>query len=466
MKIQSLNKIACLIFAAAMALQGCEENEVGPVFDTNAANFVSPDILNAATADAVEFLPENANEVFETIEWSNSDYKVNVSVKYNIEIDNDEDFSSSKTLASVEGSGATPTRSMNVTVKQMNDAMLALGLPGFQESSVFIRVYSLVNGVNTDTLYSDVIERTATTYQSSECGNFCTMGIIGDATPGGWDVDTDMRLADAAKVDKSTWTVTLYLIGGSKVKFRANDGWNDNWGGPTFASGTGTPGGADIVVPTSGYYKATFNDESGEYSFVEAGTATYGSIGLIGAQSDWANDIGDLTQDSNDPHVWTGTMALNAGELKFRANDSWDNNWGAAAYPSGYGIGGGPNINIPVSGTYFVYFNDASGEYFFAPASGATPYAALGIIGSATANGWDSDTDLIKNPSNPYKWSKSITITDGEAKFRADNGWDVNWGASGFPGGVGAQGGANIPVQAGTYFITFNTATGEYYFLK
>jgi hypothetical protein len=63
-------------------------------------------------------------------------------------------------------------------------------------------------------------------------------------------------------------------------------------------------------------------------------------------------------------------------------------------------------------------------------------------------------------------WSKIITLTDGVTKFRADDGWDVNWGASDFPGGIGAAGGPDIPTKGGTYFVTFNTGTGEYYFLK
>lgn len=207
-------------------------------------------------------------------------------------------------------------------------------------------------------------------------------------------------------------------------------------------------------------------DQTGDYTFIPAGTDTYASIGLIGAQSDWGSDIVDLTQSEEDDHIWTATFALDAGAIKFRANDGWDNNWGGTTFPSGYGIGGGADIIVPVSGTYFIYFNDASGEYFFAPATSATAFNDIGVIGDATPGGWDNDTNLVKNPSNPYKWSGKVIINNGEAKFRADNAWDVNWGASVFPQGVGANGGANIPVQAGEYFITFNTATGEYYFLK
>jgi hypothetical protein len=54
--------------------------------------------------------------------------------------------------------------------------------------------------------------------------------------------------------------------------------------------------------------------------------------------------------------------------------------------------------------------------------------------------------------------------TDGGIKFRANNSWDINWGAAEFPAGTGTQGGANIQCIAGTYDVTFNSTTGVYNF--
>ena len=122
--------------------------------------------------------------------------------------------------------------------------------------------------------------------------------------------------------------------------------------------------------------------------------------------------------------MWTGTVTLTEGMAKFRADNDWANNWGGPTYPSGVGFGNGPDIAVK-AGTYFVRINDATGEYAFMPANDAAPYAVLGIIGTATPGGWDSDTDLTVNPSNPYQWSKIITLTDGESKFRADDAWMI-----------------------------------------
>lgn len=461
-----------------LLIPACVEEAEKPTLPA-ATSFVAPVFESPATsATTVELLPENESAVFETFKWKVADYGVNVSVRYELEISDDEDFTKTASLIVAEGNRGGSTREVPVTVKVINDKMLALGLPGFQQATVYIRVKSTINGFVSAPLFSGSIERKAITYQTSDCGAYCTVGLIGGATTGsdetGWVDDIDMRLLDPTGADKSTWTTTVYLYGGLKVKFRAQDSWDVNWGADAFPSGTGTQGGADILIPTSGYYKIIFNDQTGEYSFTSVGTTVYSTIGLIGSaltgsdEDGWNTDV-DLTQDESDPHIWTGTISLFAGAAKFRANDAWDDNWGSNTYPSGFGTGGGPDIPITVAGTYFIWFNDATGEYFFGPTANATPYASIGLVGSTlTGNndGWDEDIDMIQNPSNPYKWSKIFNLYEGAGKFRADNDWGVNWGASGFPSGIGVQGGADIPVQEGSYFVSFNSLTGEYKFLK
>lgn len=457
--MKTLKFLSYITVAALFVAIGCTEDELGPkIPDTS--EFVAPVITNDDTTVPVEFLPEDAADVYEVFYWERTNYGgVNLSTQYSLQISLNEDFTNSQEVS------ATSADSSAVSVEDFNDAMLALGVPGFTEETVYVRLKSTVIGQTWEALYSNVIQRTATTYQLSECGDFCSMGIIGSATPGSWSDDTDMRLSDPLKVDKHSWTVTLYLTNGAQVKFRAADSWDNNWGASAFPSGTAVAGGPDLTVTgATGYYKVDFNDETLAYTFT-AVSGSYPTIGIIGtAVGGWDTDL-DLTQDSGDPHVWTGTFTMTAGAAKFRANNGWDNNWGSNTYPSGYGTPGGPDINVPTGGTYFVYFNDATGEYMFGPSNRGVPFVDIGIIGTS-AGGWDNDLNLIRNPAVPYKWSKSFALVDGVAKFRADNGWDVNWGAGTFPGGVGTQNGSDIAVPEGYYVVSFNTLTGEYYFLK
>lgn len=76
-------------------------------------------------------------------------------------------------------------------------------------------------------------------------------GLIGDATPGGWNDDTNMTW-DA---DNQVFTVTLDLTAAS-VKFRANDAWTINLGGSLDAL---TQDGANIAIASQGNYTITLN---------------------------------------------------------------------------------------------------------------------------------------------------------------------------------------------------------------
>jgi hypothetical protein len=452
---------------ATIFMASCAEERVKPTLPAR-SEFGAPVLTNAASNTPVVFTPEMAADKFETFEWETAEYGLPVAVTYLLQIDNDEDFSSPSVLSTTSGN------SVDVTVDDFNDAMLAMGLSTATESTVFLRVTSTIDGLESDPdegvdnapLVSGAISRTATPFRISNCGNFCTIALIGSASPGGWDVDSDLRLANPAE-SKYDWTITLYLAQG-EVKFRANDQWTatSNWGGTAFPEGTGALDGPNISIATSGYYTVDFNDFTGAYTFTLLTTPEYSTVGMIGSATagGWDADT-DLTQDPNDAHIWTGIVTLMDGQAKFRAENAWTNNWGGASAPSGQGVQDGPNIPVE-AGTYSVRFNDATGEYFLNAQDRGTPFNTIGIIGSGTEGGWDSDTDLIRNPANPFVWSGTIEISDGEAKFRANDAWSANWGASTFPSGISVQDGPNIPTTDGDYFVTFNSGTGEYSFLK
>lgn len=74
-------------------------------------------------------------------------------------------------------------------------------------------------------------------------------GIIGTATPGGWDSDTDMTWDE----EKSALTITMDMTAGGEYKFRANDDWAVNFG-DNDADGSLEQDGANIVVEEDGNY--------------------------------------------------------------------------------------------------------------------------------------------------------------------------------------------------------------------
>lgn len=87
-------------------------------------------------------------------------------------------------------------------------------------------------------------------------------GLIGDATPGGWDKDTDLKLINDGK---GMWTMTVALTAG-EIKFRMNDAWDVNLGG---SDGKLTDGGDNIKVATAGNYTITLDPVEKTYTIVK-----------------------------------------------------------------------------------------------------------------------------------------------------------------------------------------------------
>ena len=79
-----------------------------------------------------------------------------------------------------------------------------------------------------------------------------------------------------------------------------------------------------------------------------------------------------------------------------------------------------------------------------------TPITTIGIVGPAQAGGWGDDTDMTYNKET-RAWEATLELAADELKFRANDGWDINWGGS-----VDnlTAGGANLKIaEAGTYFV-------------
>jgi len=77
-----------------------------------------------------------------------------------------------------------------------------------------------------------------------------TICVIGDATAGGWDASTPLEY----NKDKRCWEGDVTFTSGT-FKFRANDAWAINWGGPTENL---TMGGDNITVEAGTYHVAIY----------------------------------------------------------------------------------------------------------------------------------------------------------------------------------------------------------------
>lgn len=215
-----------------------------------------------------------------------------------------------------------------------------------------------------------------------------------------------------------------------------------NWDGPNYGddgSGNLDPN-ADNINSPAGYYKLNANTDAMTFTAVATVWGVIGSGSPLGWDDETALDY-DPTSST-----WRGVMHLTAEEIKFRANHDWGLNYGSDANDGNLSAGAA-NIPVTVESDYSITLDlSHPNEYTYS-------YNRWGLIGDATPGGWSDDTDMTWDAANSV-FTITINMTAGEFKFRANDGWDINYGGS-----LDAleAGGANITIDSdGNYTITFD----------
>lgn len=233
----------------------------------------------------------------------------------------------------------------------------------------------------------------------------------------------------------------------------------------------GTQGGMEIISETQ-----TLNVVLPEATGEEEETFTYFYMVGDATAAGWSNNNNNtpLFRDpaNENMYYFSGRFAGGASVEGFKLLEilgMWQPQWGVdgSGNLSNSTILGADPSAFPVdSDAYFTFeMNTDDMTYTFTQfdASGAATYPTIGLIGSATPTGWDSDTDMVQSTFNPHIWYMSdVALIDGEIKFRANDAWDVNWGSDTAMTGQGTMGGPNIPAAEGTYDIWFNDLDGRY----
>lgn len=188
---------------------------------------------------------ENASDFATSFVWDYAAYTGTATVvNYAIEFDTaGTNFESPTVVAN------STTKFKEFTVGELNQAALDAGFVPFTESSIDVRIKSTVGttGVSTPQ-YSNYFTITLTPYPA-----WPNWGIIGSATPTGWDSDTNLDYDLATKI----YYITMPLIEGA-FKFRLDDSWADNYGDDGNDL-TLDFEGADIPVTVPGTYLIRVN---------------------------------------------------------------------------------------------------------------------------------------------------------------------------------------------------------------
>jgi hypothetical protein len=224
----------------------------------------------------------------------------------------------------------TPTTSLfkDITVGALDAATKALGLPSLVEGSLDVRVKSSAG-------ISNVFTLKVTPYQPN-------WGIIGSATPSGWDSSTAMVYNPAA----GTYSISLKLTTG-ELKFRLDNSWNTNFGDT--GNNLSLEAGGDNIPVAAGYYTIIANFSTKTYTITRV-TNAWGVIGdatPTGWGADTFMDFNPTTQK------YSIIVKMKVGAFKFRLNENWGNNYG----DNGNNLtmeAGGDNIPVTAAGTYLI----------------------------------------------------------------------------------------------------------------
>ena len=234
------------------------------------------------------------------------------------------------------------------------------------------------------------------------------IGVIG--LNGDWENDIVMEY-------NAKWTrfyVDIEATGDTEMKFRADAGWDLNWG-------VDCAQGGDNIKVAAGKYRVYFNPVSGLIEFsaskygTEEDTAANGGgttpepegpvtepdrWGIVGTITEWGGQA-DLymSEVADNLYVRMGVTVTADDQFKVRFNNGWDINYGAAGDVEPFAVtvgeemtlaAGGKNLSAP-AGTYDIFFNIVDFKMWVMP-EGETPggveVKTLKIYGDVSATGW------------------------------------------------------------------------------
>jgi hypothetical protein len=277
--------------------------------------------------------------------------------------------------------------------------------------------------------------------------------ILGDANPNGWTPNKPLFLKETATGSNIfTAAVTTTKDGSNWFKFYGGSsyigdatGW-DNVNAAQYGCAVNGDDAAfnyitwsnvqTPVITGAGTWIVTFNANTWTY------TVSKPIMYMAGDANGW-KQIDYL--GSNDGNNFTGFMYLNNNGFKFCTQTDWNGtNYGKDFSTAGDAA----NINLPDGDAEGYYKVDVS---LSSKTMTLTAITRIGIIGDATADGWNSDQPMTYNKTDRAWEVSGITLKTGEIKFRANSDWAINWGGT---TDKLTQGGANIKIaDDGTYDI-------------
>ena len=237
-----------IAFVGVLAVScNADDVEDRPVIEAATA----PVLLTPKSDFSIVLQNANATNAATTFVWDDAQYNGTTTVvTYSVEI-----AKAGTNFASPSVVATTTDKFKSFTVGELNSACLNAGFAPFKESKIDVRVKSSVGSAGSLAQVSNFYTITATPYPA-----WPNWGIIGSATPGGWDNDTNLDYDLSTK--KYTYAGPLVV---GEIKFRLDDSWTTNYGDDGNDL-TLDAGGANIPIAVAGNYTIVIDFSAKTYT--------------------------------------------------------------------------------------------------------------------------------------------------------------------------------------------------------
>ena len=335
--MKKYNYIIALLIG--IVLWSCSEQEKTILSD----NVTAPTLATPSTTTLV-FAAANADNDLAAFTWTAANYGYQAPVSYSLVVDK----KGSNFANAVEVTSGVTT-SATVKVSALNAALLVLGANPGEATDVEMKVISSIKNTTIDNHASNVIGMNITPYEVKI--NYPKLYVPGDLN--GWTFKDSIMSVKSNKLYEGYF----YFPANGAFKLTKVAAWDEaqTIGDPN-ASGTsgtlqvGSWGGNNIAVTGApGVFKINVNltnESSATYTILKTVWAVVGD-----ATGSW--DVDQAMTYDVATKVWTKTMNLSAGKIKFRANGSWDVSYGDTG-ADGKLDAGGDDIVVSAAGNYTI----------------------------------------------------------------------------------------------------------------
>ena len=329
-----MKKITILILVLGLfSFLSCTKDQTKATLSSNP----QASVLNLASGSVVLQKADAAKLI--TYRWSKSNFGQAVVINYLLQMDDaGNNFKAAVTVGQVNN-----LDSLQVITADLNMKVLVKEFDPTQPAPIALefRIQAVINA-NVDPLNSDPVAVSITPYFVKIV--YPLLGVPGSYQ--GWNPGDSITTIASLKSNGQYEGYMYFNAEAVEFKYTQGPSWDNNWGDDG-SDGTLNPGGANIKAGAMGYYKLNVDLPGLTHRFLLTNWA------VIGDATPGGWDAGTPMTYDETSKTWTVTLALTQANIKFRANDSWDLNYGDTG-GDGNLEENGDNIAVPGAGNYTI----------------------------------------------------------------------------------------------------------------